>query len=169
MKKVYALLLTVALAVTLVVPTIAAPSPSTEASAPASVVEVSVAGTDVAVLPDATKAEVASVTSNATHLTNLGVNTTAKLASSFDVSYSGEIPAGGVQIPIKVTTAKAGDYAYILHRDSVTGTWEKVGEGLLGADLTVVGTFTSFSPVAVMIVDAANVTTGVTAPKTGEF
>lgn len=49
-------------------------------------------------------------------------------------------------------------------------TWEVVGSGVLGDDLTVTGTFTSFSPVAFMVVDAADVAaTGVKAPKTGEF
>ena len=50
------------------------------------------------------------------------------------------------------------------------GQWEKVGEGFLGADMTVTGTFTSFSPVLVMVVDAAQASAaGVKAPKTGDF
>ena len=54
--------------------------------------------------------------------------------------------------------AKAGDYAYVLHRmNNEAGTWEVVGQGYLGADLTVTGTFTNFSPVAVLVVDAADV------------
>ena len=93
------------------------------------------------------------------------------MAAAFDLEIV--IPAGqtSVSVPIKVANAKAGDYAVILHRmDNEAKTWEKVGEGYLGADLTVTGTFTSFSPVVVMVVDASEVSAaGVKAPKTGEF
>ena len=87
------------------------------------------------------------------------------------MSYSGEVPAGGVQVPFKVPNAKKGDMVYILHRQpNAPYTWEVVGSGVLGDDLTVTGTFTSFSPVAFMVVDAADVAaTAVKAPKTGEF
>ena len=111
---------------------------------------------------------VEDVVTNATHLTNLGVSTNAKLAAAFDLKI--EIPAGqtSVSVPIKVNNAKVGDFAVILHRRD-DAQWEKVGEGFLGADMTVTGTFTSFSPVMVMVVDAANANVGVKAPKTGEF
>lgn len=173
MKKLYSALLVVALSASMVLPVLAAPSPKAETVAPASAVEIAVADADVAILAADVKAGVASVVSNPTHLTNLGVSTAAKLVSSFDLEYKGgAIPAGGVQIPIKVSNAKVGDYAYVLHRiDGVEGKpWEVVGQGYLGADLTVTGTFTSFSPVAVLVVDAADVAAaGVKAPKTGEF
>ena len=95
----------------------------------------------------------------------------SKLVAAVDVSYSGEIPAGGVQVPFKVPGAKKGDMVYVLHRQpNAPYTWEVVGSGVLGDDLTVTGTFTSFSPVAFMVVDAADVAaTAVKAPKTGEF
>ena len=118
------------------------------------------------------KEEVARVTSTPSVLNDLGVNAAAQLVSSFDMKYEGTIPEGGVVIPIKVNNAKVGDYAYILHRqDDVPGyPWEVVGQGVLGADLTVNGTFRSCSPVAVMVVDATAVAnTIVKAPKTGEF
>ena len=170
MKKLYSVLLVVALSAAMVLPVLAAPSPKADTVAPASAVEVAVAGADVVVLAADVKAEVASVVSNPTHLTNLGVSLSAKLVSSFDLKFDGEIPAGGVQIPIKVSSAKVGDFAYILHRSSVDGHWEVVGQGYLGADLTVTGTFTNFSPVAVLVVDAADVSAaGVKAPKTGGF
>ena len=170
MKKLYSVLLVVALSAAMILPVLAAPSPAADTVAPASAVEVSVAGADVEVLAADVKAEVASVVSNPTHLTNLGVSTVAKLVSSFNLDYDGEIPAGGIQIPVKVTNAKVGAYAYLLHRRSDNGAWEVVGQGVLGADLTVVGTFTNFSPVAVLVVDAADVAAaGVKAPKTGEF
>ena len=170
MKKLYSALLVVALSAAMVLPVLAAPSPKADTVAPANAVEVAVADADVAVLAADVKAEVASVVSNPTHLTNLGVSLSAKLVSSFDLKFDGEIPAGGVQIPIKVSSAKVGDFAYILHRSSVDGHWEVVGQGYLGADLTVTGTFTNFSPVAVLVVDAADVSAaGVKAPKTGEF
>ena len=154
----------------MILPVLAAPSPKADTLAPASAVVIAVADADVAVLAADVKTEVASVVSNPTHLTNLGVSTAAKLVSSFYLKYDGEIPAGGVQIPVKVSNAKVGDYAYLLHRRSDNGSWEVVGQGYLGADLTVTGTFTSFSPVAVLVVDAADVAAaGVKAPKTGEF
>ena len=170
MKKLYSALLVVALSAAMILPVLAAPSPKAETVAPASAVEVAVADADVEVLAAEVKNEVASVVSNPTHLTNLGVSTGAKLVSSFDLKFDGEIPAGGVQIPVKVKNAKAGDYVYLLHRRSDNGAWEVVGQGYLGADLTVTGTFTNFSPVAVLVVDAADVSAeGVKAPKTGEF
>ena len=66
---------------------------------------------------------------------------------------------------------KKGDMVYVLHRQpNAPYTWEVVGSGVLGDALTVTGTFTSFSPVAFMVVDAADVAaTAVKAPKTGEF
>lgn len=140
-----------------------------EKVAPASAVSITVAGTTVSILSDEVKAEVSSVVSNATHLSNLGVNTKAVLVSSFDLTYSGVIPEGGLQVPIKINTGNVGDYAYVVHKRA-DGLWEKVGEGLLGDDLTVVGTFTSFSPVAVMLLDAEDVEEGVlTAPQTGQW
>ncbi len=170
MKKLYSALLVVALSAAMVLPVLAAPSPKADTVAPASAVEIAVADADVVVLAADVKAEVASVVSNPTHLTNLGVSTAAKLVSSFDLQYDGEIPAGGVQIPVKVSNAKAGDFVYLLHRRSDNGAWEVVGQGYLGADLIVTGTFTNFSPVAVLVVDAADVAAaGVKAPKTGEF
>ena len=188
MRKLSSALLVVALAVAMVLPVFAAPSPvatpstnetvtvvtpsattaekaAAEAKANAT---VAVAGAEVKVLYTDVHKEVINVVSNPTHLTNLGVSTAAKLAAAFDLKI--EIPAGqtSVSVPIKVNNAKVGDYAVILHRRA-DGQWEKVGEGFLGADLTVTGTFTSFSPVAVMVVDAALANVGVKAPKTGEF
>lgn len=180
----YAVLLTVALATAVVMPNFAASSPAIEEEvesttttttttdeeeiAPPSAVSIDVPDLVISSLDTSIKTEVASVVSNPQVLIDLSVPTTAKLISSFDAHYDGVIPAGGIQVPIQVLEAKTGDYAYVLHRNSVTGTWEKVGEGFLGADLTVVATFTSFSPVAVMIVDAADVDSVVKAPKTGE-
>ena len=37
----------------------------------------------------------------------------SKLVAAVDVSYSGEIPAGGVQVPFKVPSAKKGDMVYV--------------------------------------------------------
>lgn len=171
MKKLYSSLMALALCAMMVLPVVAAGSPESDTVAPASAVTVAVADADVVVLDSWVKEEVSNVVTNTTHLTNLGVNTKAELVSSFDLTYEGEIPAGGVKIPIKVENAKAGDYAYILHRqDGVVGSpWEVVGQGYLSADLTVTGTFTSFSPVAVMVVDSADAAAaGIKAPKTGE-
>ncbi|MCL2254584.1 MAG: hypothetical protein FWC09_09085, partial [Lachnospiraceae bacterium] len=94
----------------------------------------------------------------------------AHVAAVVDISFSGEIPAGGAKIPVTVNNANVGDYVYIVHRNSVTGTWEVVGQGVLGADMTIVGTFLNFSPVMIMVVPAADfAAAGVRAPRTGEF
>jgi len=168
MRKLYSALLVAALTVAMVLPVFAAPSPSAEAKTAKEAAVVAVAGADVEVLTKEVLAAVNDVVTNPTHLTNLGVSTNAKLAAAFDLEI--EIPEGqtSVSVPIKVNNAKVGDYAVILHRKA-DGQWEKVGEGFLGADMIVTGTFTSFSPVAVMVVDAAAANAGVKAPKTGEF
>lgn len=169
MKKLYSALLVVALMAAMVLPVLAAPSPQADAKAAKANATVAVEGAKVEVLTKEVLAAVNDVVTNPTHLTNLGVSTAAKLSAAFDLKIT--IPAGetSVSVPIKVNNAKAGDYAVILHRKA-DGQWEKVGEGFLGADLTVTGTFTSFSPVAVMVVDASQVSAaGVKAPKTGEF
>ena len=168
MKKLYSALLVVALSVALVLPVFAAPSPQADAKAAKANATVAGAGANVQVLTAEVLDAVEDVVTNATHLTNLGVSTNAKLAAAFDLKI--EIPAGqtSVSVPIKVNNAKVGDFAVILHRRA-DAQWEKVGEGFLGADMTVTGTFTSFSPVMVMVVDAANAKVGVKSPKTGEF
>ena len=168
MRKLYSVLLVVALTVAMVLPVFAAPSPAAEAKTAKEAATVAVADAEVQVLTKEVLAAVNDVVTNPTHLKNLGVSTNAKLAAAFDLEI--EIPEGqtSVSVPIKVNNAKVGDYAIILHRKA-DGQWEKVGEGFLGADMTVTGTFTSFSPVAVMVVDAAAAKTGVKAPKTGEF
>ena len=160
MKKVYALLLVAVMTVAMAVPTFAANSPEADpvvktaagvdVVAAAKEVKTSVAAASVAVPSEQLAKQVVSVTSTESVLKDLNVPTSAKLVAAVDVSYSGEIPAGGVQVPFKVPGV--------------------VGSGVLGDDLTVTGTFTSFSPVAFMVVDAADVAaTAVKAPKTGEF
>ena len=181
MKKVYALLLVAVMTVAMAVPTFAATSPEADpvvkTAAGVDVVaaakedKTSVAAASVAVPNEALAKQVVSVTSTESVLKDLNAPTSAKLVAAVDVSYSGEIPAGGVQVPFKVPGAKKGDMVYVLHRQpNAPYTWEVVGSGVLGDDLTVTGTFTSFSPVAFMVVDAADVAaTAVKAPKTGEF
>ena len=168
MKKLSSILMVAALTVDMVLPVFAAPSPQADAKAAKANATVAVAGADVKVLTAEVMDAVEDVVTNPTHLANLGVSTAAKLAAAFDLKIV--IPAGqtSVSVPIKVNNAKVGDFAVILHRRA-DAQWEKVGEGFLGADMTVTGTFTSFSPVMVMVVDAANAKVGVKSPKTGEF
>ena len=169
MKKLSSALLVAALSVAMVLPVFAAPSPQATAKAAKANATVVVAGAEVKELPAANLDEyVEQIAESASVLKDLGVSTAAKFAAAFDLKI--EIPAGqtSVSVPIKVNNAKAGDYAVILHRRA-DGQWEKVGEGFLGADMTVTGTFTNFSPVMVMVVDAAAAKAGVKAPKTGEF
>lgn len=170
MKKLYNALLVIALVAAMVLPVMAAPSPQAEAKASKANVSVPVKDAKVATLPKSVFDEVKRVTSDTSVLTDFGVSPGAKLAAAFDLKV--EIPAGqsSITVPIKVGNAKAGDYVYVFHRmDNEQGTWELVGQGTLGADLTVNGTFTNFSPVAIMVVDAAQVAAeAVKAPKTGQ-
>mgnify|MGYP003321364370 CR=1 FL=1 len=170
MKKLYSALLVVALTVAMVLPVFAAPSPQAEAKASVSNATVAVTGAEVKALAADVFKEVNNVLSNTTHLASFGINTSAKVAACFDLKV--EIPEGqeSVSVPVKVNNAKVGDYVYIVHRKAVNGEYEVVGQGVLGADMTINATFTSFSPVIVMVVDAAQVSAaGVKAPKTGEF
>ena len=136
MRKLTSDLLVLVLTVAMVLPVLAAPSPQADAKAAKANATVAVAGADVKVLTAEVLDAVEDVVTNATHLTNLGVSTAAKLAAAFDLKI--EIPAGqsSVSVPIKVNNAKVGDYAVILHR-MADGQWEKVGEGFLcdGVDL----------------------------------
>ena len=185
MKKLYSALLVIALAASMVLPIMAAPSPKADVVAPAKNVTVAVAGAEAKTLPADRQEAVNAVVGNKELLAAWGIKGNVKVATTFDLTYSGTIPAGGLQIPIKVANAQAGDYVYVLHRieSDPNHPWEIVGQGYLGADLTVVGTFTCFSPVAVMIADApqqfqpasdapqqSQSAAGVVkAPKTGEF
>ena len=190
MKKLYAMLMAGVMMIAMVVPTFAAPSPSGEVITPspsgtvisavtpadtvissASTVAASAAGVTVAAPSKEVAVDVLAVASSEQFLKDLNIPTTAKLVATVDVSYSGTIPAGGVQIPFVVSSAKKGDLVYVLHRQSAAPyQWEVVGQAVLGDDLTVVGTFTSFSPVAFVVVNSTDVTTTeVKAPKTGEF
>ncbi|MBD5540260.1 MAG: hypothetical protein HDR00_03560 [Lachnospiraceae bacterium] len=172
MKKLYALLLAGVMAAALALPTMAAPSPVADSIASGSTVTTTASNVSTAALSQETAEEVVKVTSNREVLNNLNVPTTAHLAAVLEVSYSGTIPAGGVQVPFNVGgLAAKGDTVYILHRQpNAPYTWEVVGQAVLGDDLTVTGTFTSFSPVAFMVqksTDAA--ATQVRAPRTGEY
>lgn len=172
MKKLYALLLAGVMTVSLVMPTMAAPSPTAQAVDSASTVTSTVSGTAVAAVRQEIAAEAVKLADDSQFLTDLQVPTVTKLAAVLDLTYSGTIPAGGVKIPLVVSSAKAGDVVYVLHRrDDLEGKpWEKVGEAVLGSDLTVTCTFTSFSPVIIMVGDAGALTAaGVKAPKTGEY
>ena len=168
MKKLGNILLAVALMVAMVLPVFAAPSPQADPQAAKDNATVMVKDAEVKVLAKDVHKEVVKVVNNKEHLKNLGVNEKAKLTAAFDLKV--EIPASqtSVTVPIKVNKAKVGDFAIVLHRRT-DGQWEKVGEGFLGQDMIVMATFTSFSPVAVLVVDAAQADAGVKAPKTGEF
>lgn len=170
MKKLYALLLTIVMFAALTISAFAATSPQalvqdSVASISIDVAEVAVTAASAQLVQDAFE-----LTANETHMANLGVPADAYVAAVINVSYSGEIPAGGVKIPITVSNADAGDYVIILHRSSVEPyEWEVVGRGVLDANKTIIGTFHSFSPVVVMVVDGADYSaTGIKAPKTGQ-
>lgn len=170
MKKLYALLMAAVLMLAVVVPASAATSPVATIVEATSSVATTVEGTAVTALSREVAAEVIGVTETPSVLSDLGVPAEASIVAAVDVTYTGEIPTGGVQISFVVSNAQPGDLVYLLHRQSTAPyQWEVVGSAVLGSDLTVVGTFTSFSPVAVMVVDAENVAaTGVKAPKTGK-
>lgn len=167
MKKVYGVLLTVALVATMVIPGLAAPSPTAEVVEAASSIKVEVAGVAAEAAAPELAEEIMKVAAMPQVMVDLGVSPTAKLVAAMEFTYDGVIPAGGIQVPFTVSSAKAGDLVYVLHRTE-SGQWEKVGEAILGADLQVVATFHSFSPVAIMVADAATIAAPIVAPKTGE-
>ncbi len=172
MKKFYALLLAGVMTIAFAMPTLAAPSPVAQAVESASTVSVPVSGATVSAPAQSLATEAVELAKNTNFLTSLNVPTTTQLAAVLDLTYSGVIPEGGIQIPLVINSAKAGDVVYVLHRrDDLAGKpWEKVGEGILGSDLTVTCTFTSFSPVIVMVGDSNTAAaSGLKAPKTGEF
>ena len=166
MKKLYALLMAGVMTIALAMPALAAPSPAAASIASGSTVKTTVSNVGVAAPSQELAQEVVNVTSNAQVLKDLSVPATAHLAAVLEVS-----PAGGVQVPFDVSGfAKKGDVVYVLHRQAYAPyTWEVVGQAVMGDNLTVTGTFTSFSPVAFMVVNASEVTAaGAKAPKTGE-
>ena len=172
MKRLYTLLAAGVMIAALAMPVIAAPSPEADTITPVTIVTTNVSNVSMEEPSQAMMEEVIRVTSNAQVLKDLNVPSSAHLAAVVMVDYSGTIPAGGVQIPFNVSKfAKKGDMVYILHRRSYAPySWEVVGQSVLGNDLTVTGTFKSFSPVVFMVVDASEVTAaGVKSPKTGEF
>ncbi len=172
MKKLYAFLLAGVMAAALALPAMAAPSPVADTIASGSTVSTTASNVSTEALSQTMAEEVVKVTSNREVLNNLNVSASAHLAAVLEVSYSGTIPAGGVQVPFNVSgLAAKGDTVYILHRQSYAPyTWEVVGQAVLGDDLTVTGTFTSFSPVAFMVLKSTDAAAAqVKAPRTGEY
>ncbi len=172
MKKLYALLMAGMMAATFAMPAMAAPSPTAQVIEAADAISVPVAGTAVTDLRTDIAAAAVEYAGDQTFLSSMEVSASAKLSAVFDLSYSGAIPEGGVQIPVVVSSAKPGDVVYVLHRqDHLEGMpWEKVGQATLDGSLTVTCTFQSFSPVMILVVDAEDVpaAAGIKSPKTGE-
>lgn len=172
MKKLYKLLLAAVLTLSVALPVMASPSPEADTIEPSTTVSTTVKDVAVETPSQALSDEVTKVTSNTQVLKDLNVSTSARLAAVAEVSFSGTIPAGGVQIPFDASAfAKKGDLVYVLHRQSTAPySWEVVGQAVLGDDLTVTGTFKSFSPVAFMVVNSSEVSSsgGAKAPKTGQ-
>ena len=179
MKKAYALILAMVMLVSLAMPVFGSYGDVTPqqtvtvaTEAPAPLTEVSVSGVSGVAATSSAAARVSNfkdvLMKNTQFLADYNIPAAAKVAAVFELNYSGTIPAGGVMIPITVNNASAGDYVIVMHRRA-DGIWEIVGSGILGANKTIVGTFTSFSPVMVLVVDAADVeATGVRSPKTGQ-
>lgn len=85
--------------------------------------------------------------------------TTAALVAVMDVTVEGEVSADKpATLTFTVPEAKASENYIILHR-LADGTWETIPATV--AKGTVTGTFTSFSPVAIVKVAATTETTGV--------
>ena len=197
MKRFYALLLSVIMIVTLSLSALAtsspgqtakpsptpapAPAATTQATPPAPASPTATASASVvaqlAALADVSATVASSdfinaingyLENNETFKAIGNIPDEAKLALAFDLKFDGEIPAGGLKVTIPVVNATPGDYVIVMHRKA-NGDWEVVGRGFLNADGTIEATFTSFSPVVVLVVDAADVTAaGIKAPKTGE-
>lgn len=78
------------------------------------------------------------------------------IAGAFDLATRDSIPAEGVKVTVKVTGAAQGDSYVMLHYNTATPAWEVVGNGTVGANGAVTGTFKSFSPVIVLTQAAAS-------------
>lgn len=78
-----------------------------------------------------------------------------------EVTYSGTIPAEGVDITLKVDGINAGDHVLVIHYTSATAY--EVLEGTAGAG-TVTANFKSFSPVAIVKYTLASTSTDTTTP-----
>lgn len=124
---------------------------------------------DTAVMADGTKAEVTESTSAVTPTTaDAAAAVEGVKADDLTVTWvmdlSVEIPAGGsVTITFDVPNAAADQKVYVLHYNG--SKWEKVGEG---TGKTVKATFTSLSPVAIVVEKAPATNPGHTSPVTGE-
>ena len=115
--------------------------------------------------------------------------TSAPYRDWFDLSLpAGQtIPAGGVKVTLETASVQAGDVVVVLHLNA-QGQWENIPVEV--KDGEIIGTFTSFSPVFVFVLEdaqkvtaASSTTAGTstpattadkttsttTAPKTGEF
>lgn len=113
--------------------------------------------------------------------------TSAPYRDWFDLSLpAGQtIPAGGIKVTLETASVQAGDVVVVLHLNA-QGQWENIPVEV--KDGEIIGTFTSFSPVFVFVLEnaqkvtaASSTTTGTaattatktatttTAPKTGEF
>lgn len=74
------------------------------------------------------------------------VSPDAVVTAVVDVTYDGEIPAGGVQIPFSLAGVQAGDNYVLLHQ-LPDGRWEKITPDSIENGV-IKATFTSLSPVA---------------------
>lgn len=170
MKKLYKLMLAAVMITALALPVVAAPSPEAQTRS----TKVTTSNPDV-IIEEPSKElsdEAVRVTSNAQVLKDLNVPASAHLAAVGEVSCSRTIPAGGLSIEFDVSSfAKKGDLVYILHRrPTAPYQWEVVGQTVVGDNLKATGTFTSFSPVVFMVIEASQVSSaGVRAPRTGEY
>lgn len=77
------------------------------------------------------------------------------VAAVFDLT--GTVPANGV-VTLKIDAAYAAK-GYVMYHFNGTA-WEVVGHGQVGADGTVYGTFSSFSPVMVVVGNVIPTTSG---------
>lgn len=110
------------------------------------------------VIGDATNTKITQVsTAVAAAAENVAkqVNPNAEVVSVVDVTYDGEIPAGGVQISFSLAGVQAGDNYVLLHQ-LPDGRWEVITPDSIENGM-IKATFTSLSPVAfVKIASAQN-------------
>lgn len=110
------------------------------------------------VIGDATNTKITQVsTAVAAAAENVAkqVSPNAEVVSVVDVTYDGEIPAGGVQISFSLAGVQAGDNYVLLHQ-LPDGRWEVITPDSIENGM-IKATFTSLSPVAfVKIASAQN-------------
>lgn len=163
MKRKLAGLLTALMVLAMGTTALAAGSPSsgsnsgTTPSKPSTTVPSTPPGTQDTVIGDASNTTISQVSEavrDAAESVAKYVSADAQVTAVVDVTYDGEIPAGGVQISFSLTGVQAGDNYVLLHQ-LPDGRWERINPDSIENGV-IKATFTSLSPVAFVKLPSQN-------------